>query len=144
LEKAHDVIEKLGFEVDPIGANLMAVRAAPAALPLSDLDETLRCSPGVSSAKAARRRIPLSSSRRPLVMAACKGAIKAHDPLTPQQVKALLERLDKARHPFSCPHGRPCVLPSAVAANRARVRASRFRLRIAPLHAQGSPGRCSR
>lgn len=42
--------------------------------------------------------------------AACKAAIKAHDPLEPEEARYLLELLDGCRDPYTCPHGRPTLL----------------------------------
>lgn len=41
---------------------------------------------------------------------ACKAAVKAGDPLTPDEWNSLLEQLLKTDNPFTCPHGRPIVL----------------------------------
>ena len=41
---------------------------------------------------------------------ACKAAVKAGDPLTPEEWNSLLEQLLKTDNPFTCPHGRPIVL----------------------------------
>ena len=107
LERGREVLERLGFEVDPLGPGSIAVRAAPAALPLVELEETLRMLARRLQSEGGPPPDPADLIEEALVMAACKGAIKAHDPLSPAQVRALLEKLDRTRHPFSCPHGRP-------------------------------------
>jgi DNA mismatch repair protein MutL len=107
LERGQEVLSRLGFEIDPLGPGSVAVRAAPAALPLADLEETLRTLARRLQSEGGPAPDPAELIEEALVMAACKGAIKAHDPLSPQQARALLEKLDHARHPFSCPHGRP-------------------------------------
>ena len=38
---------------------------------------------------------------------ACKAAVKAGDLLTHEQMKNLLEDLNKVENRFTCPHGRP-------------------------------------
>ena len=43
-------------------------------------------------------------------MAACKAAIKAHDPLAPEEIDALLRDLAACQHPHHCPHGRPTII----------------------------------
>jgi DNA mismatch repair ATPase MutL len=41
---------------------------------------------------------------------ACRGAIKAGESLTVDQIKLLLNLLRKSKQPFTCPHGRPTVV----------------------------------
>lgn len=41
---------------------------------------------------------------------ACKGAVKAGDPLDESEWSSLLEQLLKTENPFTCPHGRPIVI----------------------------------
>ena len=43
-------------------------------------------------------------------MAACRGAIKAGEVLSPRQMKQLITDLCNSTHPYTCPHGRPCML----------------------------------
>jgi DNA mismatch repair protein MutL len=107
LERSGELLLALGFEVDVLGAGSVAVRSAPAALPLAELEETVRLLARRLQDEDGPPPDPAELLEETLVMAACKGAIKAHDPLTPEQARALLQKLDRARHPFSCPHGRP-------------------------------------
>lgn len=41
---------------------------------------------------------------------ACKAAVKAHDLLSYEEMKALLSQLQDLNDPFHCPHGRPVIL----------------------------------
>jgi DNA mismatch repair protein MutL len=43
-------------------------------------------------------------------MMSCKAAIKAGDPLAPEEIEALLELRHLAQDPHHCPHGRPTSL----------------------------------
>lgn len=55
-----------------------------------------------------RRPGDFSTMRKSLVeMVACKAAIKAHDPLSPEQIRDLLRLGETVPHTFTCPHGRP-------------------------------------
>ena len=44
-----------------------------------------------------------------LHMMSCKAAVKAGDPLSPEEVSALLEQRDLCQDAHHCPHGRPTV-----------------------------------
>lgn len=41
---------------------------------------------------------------------ACKGAIKANEPLNKDEINYLMEQLRKTENPYYCPHGRPVLL----------------------------------
>lgn len=41
---------------------------------------------------------------------ACKGAVKAGDPLTKEELQALVDQLFATEEPYFCPHGRPIVV----------------------------------
>jgi len=41
---------------------------------------------------------------------ACKGAVKAGDPLTKEEIQALVDQLFATEEPYFCPHGRPIVV----------------------------------
>jgi DNA mismatch repair protein MutL len=45
-----------------------------------------------------------------LHLMACKGAVKAGDPLTVEEVTALLEQRHLCEDAHHCPHGRPTAL----------------------------------
>jgi DNA mismatch repair protein MutL len=45
-----------------------------------------------------------------LDMMACKAAVKAGDPLTTEEIDALLQRRELAERSSHCPHGRPTTL----------------------------------
>ena len=49
--------------------------------------------------------------RRVLASLACKGAIKFNDSLSRSDAAALIRDLSHAKHPFSCAHGRPSMVP---------------------------------
>lgn len=48
-----------------------------------------------------------TTSNKMLAYLACRSAVKAGDPLTKDQMKQLLEELDKTPNNTTCPHGRP-------------------------------------
>lgn len=48
-----------------------------------------------------------TQSNKMLAYLACRSAVKAGDPLTKDQIKRLLEQLEKTENNATCPHGRP-------------------------------------
>ena len=104
LEKNAELLDELGFEVEPFGESSYAVRAVPddvdvsdAASALEEICERLRGGEGVS-AQSARDEI--------LHTVACKAAIKAgrrHDIAELERIAAAVAS-GEVKY---CPHGRP-------------------------------------
>lgn len=111
------VFRDSGFEAEPFGGNTLLIQGVPAGLGdahvarlVSDFLDRLqeeRVAPG--SSLLARRQKVIAS------MAACKAAIKARDPLQPEDVAALLADLAGCDSPTTCPHGRPTVICISIA-----------------------------
>jgi DNA mismatch repair protein MutL len=103
------LLARLGVRVEAFGAGTVLVTAYPALLARSDPGQLLR---DIAERLAEFGRAP---THRELVdellnMLACKGAIKAGQRLTPDEIESLLARrhlIDDAHH---CPHGRPTAL----------------------------------
>ena len=45
-----------------------------------------------------------------LITKSCKSAVKAHDYLSAEEMKSLIDQLKACQNPFSCPHGRPTFI----------------------------------
>jgi DNA mismatch repair protein MutL len=108
LGEQGETLRRLGFEVEPFGGSTVLVNAVPAMLGgarperlVRDLAEHLTASAVTPTPDAMLQDL--------LATMACKAAIKAGDPLTPQEITALLARRDAAST-HHCPHGRPSSL----------------------------------
>lgn len=130
-----DLLARLGIEVTAFGPTTLAVQSFPTLLPnldvaafVSDLLETM----GEEGTKAPRHEgteeiaDSESSSLKPqasslplpdetllhkcLDMMACKAAVKAGDPLTTDEMQALLSQRHVTARSSNCPHGRPTTL----------------------------------
>ena len=103
------VLEKLGIEVSQFGPETLAVHAFPSFLH--------RLSPGLFVQELLERgeqeQLDLTEEEilhDVLDMMACKAAVKAGDPLTQAEIKALLEHRGLVDRSSNCPHGRPTTL----------------------------------
>ncbi len=109
LETHTGLLGRLGIELTPFGTDSIAVQAFPALLKdtdvvsfMRDLIDRLLQQEGTTPTDAVIDNI--------LSMMACKAAVKAGDPLTPEEIDALFKQHQLADKPSSCPHGRPTML----------------------------------
>jgi DNA mismatch repair protein MutL len=117
---AHAALaESLGFETAPFGEGAVALRSVPALLGERDpagllrslADELVATQAG--SAVAMLRA--LAPADRVLATLACHAARRKGDLLDPREQRALLDALDAIPWAPTCPHGRPVVVPIALA-----------------------------
>jgi len=103
-----DMLSGLGIELSDFGGGSIAVTAVPPNVPpgevrtlVRDVAQELVGHGPTHAAEDLRHRIA--------ALAACHGSVRAHQRLTPEQIRSLLVALDGADHPYSCPHGRPLI-----------------------------------
>jgi DNA mismatch repair protein MutL len=108
VQEIGPALETEGFIIEEFGRDQVAVRAVPVVLGrLEDelvihelvaelLEEDIRGVPG--------RREQICR------IIACRGALKAETPCTPEQCERLIKQLARTKNPFSCPHGRPTII----------------------------------
>jgi len=109
LHEAADLLVALGIVVEPFGPNAVAVQGYPALLDklnpaafLSDLLDLLTERHGQVSREELVHEV--------LDMLACKAAVKAGEPLTAEEIQALLAQRETVERSGNCPHGRPTTL----------------------------------
>lgn len=101
-----DALAGIGFDIHPIAANTVAVRAVPALLkdadPLALTRDLLReiREYGVTRLITERRNELLSTL-------ACHGAVRANRKLTVPEMNALLREMEATERAGQCNHGRP-------------------------------------
>ena len=107
--EARDLLAQLGIGVEPFGGETVLLTSTPAMLSKCNRSDLLQaaCEKLLSTAKTPDSRDLLDDL---LHMISCKAAIKAGDPLAPEEIQALLEQRDAAQESHHCPHGRPTTL----------------------------------
>lgn len=107
LSKTEE-LRRLGIVLEQAGPDVVRVTAAPEDLSESDMERVIRDvlvawhQKDVPSPETLRHRM--------LAYAACRGAIKAGDPLNIRQMRELIHDLFHTSRPFVCPHGRPTIV----------------------------------
>ena len=110
VEELEGLLRSTGYEVSPFGDRTVIIHASPNPHPYFDaercfremIDELTHGSPLVDSARNQHERIAKSL--------ACKGAIKAGQPLSQEEMSELFDRLFATELPGHDVHGRPTVI----------------------------------
>lgn len=106
---AKDTMAKIGLEIDDFGGDSIVISAYPAILPHTPPADMLRVV--LESLMSAGKDPDAKDLLNHLLSTiACKAAVKAGDPLSPEEITALLEQKDMYHDTHHCPHGRPTAL----------------------------------
>jgi DNA mismatch repair protein MutL len=104
-----DELLRYGFETEPFGNRTIAVKTAPAAVGLADLERVIL--EILEIAENELRSVSLSDLRRGIAASiACRAAIKINTPLDHRKMEWMLRSLGATDYPMACPHGRPVAL----------------------------------
>jgi len=106
INKHLGEFESLGLRIEEFGNNSFLIRSVPALL--KNVDSTILLKDVVSEIAGDGKEESLSE-KIDLVIAtmACYSSITAKFELSIEEMRALLEELDRMEFPHSCPHGRP-------------------------------------
>ena len=113
LEALKPVLEQLGVEAEAMGPEAVAVHAFPSFLTGRGIHDPAAFVAGVLERAAGGE---LAGDRDEallhdvLDLMACKAAVKAGDPLTGDEIDALVARRGLTPRASNCPHGRPTTL----------------------------------
>lgn len=101
-----EALARLGFQVEEFGPDAFVVRAVPPRLVRADLARAVRDAADV----LAGEPVAPDGFDRLAATLACHAAVRAGDPLTPEEMSVLLARLEQTDVNRYCPHGRPIVV----------------------------------
>ena len=113
LHDQLDVLNHLGFQVEPFGPGTFLVRSIPALLTGMDPATAIH----VLVEDFEEDESPLQNEMEARIIArVCKrAAIKAGQTLSLEEQRGLLSRLENCASPRTCPHGRPTMIHLPVA-----------------------------
>jgi len=107
VERALPELARLGFAFEDFGADSLLLRAVPSLLRADEPQRLIDDLAREIDDEGSRAGSPVLD--RILAFVACRAAIKAHEPLPPEEMRRLLADLAATATPFYCPHGRPVV-----------------------------------
>jgi DNA mismatch repair protein MutL len=103
--QAHN-LQRLGLDVSPLSATVLAVRSHPAALAGGDVVELAR-SVLAELAQFDASSVIQRAQDQILSTMACHGAVRANRQLTLEEMNALLRDMERTDRADQCNHGRP-------------------------------------
>lgn len=107
--ECQETLAKIGLMIEPFGGDSVLLRSYPAMLASEPPEAVLRMA--LESLLSGGRKV----DRRDLLdalmhMMSCKAAVRAGDPLTADEIDALVEHRHWCQDSHHCPHGRPTAL----------------------------------
>lgn len=108
IEEHREEFLSLGVDAARAGEMLLRVSSLPADIKADAAEDFINA---ISRMLGELRTVSGSDLRQEVLhMTACKAAIKAGQLLTMKQMRQLIIDLCNTTHPFTCPHGRPCMI----------------------------------
>lgn len=108
------VLHRLGIGISEFGDKTFLVDSLPPYFKLENVQQTFR-----KIVDELRQTGEQIHARRlgedKIATTVCRHAVKAHDPLRGEELRALLEQLHRCELPYTCPHGRPTMIQMSYA-----------------------------
>lgn len=106
MEGGGSALADLGFDIAPFGGGTYLVRAVPALVQPQEVKGVLfELLDAVGGG-----RDPSSGIEEMVDVIACHSAVRAGQTLTLDEARELVQQLEKATSPYTCPHGRPTMI----------------------------------
>ena len=107
IEEYRDEFLK-GVDAEPAGENTLRVSALPADVANGQAEGFIE---DILKLLSENKKIRTSDLRESVLhYAACHSAIRAGEVLNIRQMRQVILELLNTEHPFTCPHGRPCMI----------------------------------
>ncbi|MBQ9764158.1 MAG: DNA mismatch repair endonuclease MutL [Phascolarctobacterium sp.] len=108
IEEHQEEFLRLGVDIAAAGEAMLRISSLPTDIKAEDAEDFIL---EISKMLREMRTInPADLRQEVLHMTACKAAIKAGQLLNMRQMRQLIIDLCNTEHPFTCPHGRPCMI----------------------------------
>jgi DNA mismatch repair protein MutL len=108
LESAGEALKEIGFEIEPAGEKLFAIRSIPSFIEQRDPKEIVRgILDELSSLEKEGKGKVEGTIHTLLVTMACHSAVRGNFMLKREEIDQLMESLISFHSSSTCPHGRP-------------------------------------
>jgi len=108
VESKRELLERLGFALEPFGGNEVAVKSVPVLLRQRSPEPAIRA---VLEELAENTELDTASLfHKPISTMACHMAVRAGDPMERDEALELFRQMDRVDLAAYCPHGRPVVV----------------------------------
>ncbi len=108
LEENRELLERLGFSVEPFGTSEVAIRSIPMILGEPQTSAFFR--EILDELSGEPHGFTLEKRRTAILQTACKHAVKGGEKLSESDMRYLVEQLIERHVTPTCPHGRPLVV----------------------------------
>ncbi|MBI3582935.1 MAG: DNA mismatch repair endonuclease MutL [Nitrospinae bacterium] len=109
LQSNLDNFKKLGFDIESFGENSFVIRSVPSILSGDDCKQAVK---DIIDKLVSEQKVTSFDEiiNKMILVMACRGAVKAGQILSIEEMGSLLKELMNTNRPFTCPHGRPIAL----------------------------------
>ncbi len=108
LAENRDLLEAIGFTVEPFGESEVSVRSVPMILGEAQTRDFLH--EVLDQLMSEQRVFTMEKRRAAILQTACKHAVKGGESLTEDAIRDLVTRMVEDKVTPTCPHGRPLVV----------------------------------
>lgn len=106
MKTNEGILSQFGFNVDPFGDRSYLIRAVPALMIKTNITEVIR----ILLTNLVSKEIPTPWEERIAQSLACHSAIRGGQQLNNEEMRELINQLEQAHQPRTCPHGRPAMI----------------------------------
>ena len=110
VEKHHEDLAKLGFELESFGGREYRLSSVPLQLYQMDAIDLLHELIDTFSEDSVRLARQTATMNYRLATCACNAAVKGNTRISREEAEALIKELLTLQNPFNCPHGRPVII----------------------------------
>ncbi|MFA5829039.1 MAG: DNA mismatch repair endonuclease MutL [Candidatus Gracilibacteria bacterium] len=109
IQENNEILEGLGFEIEPFGGNTFVLHSVPNFMVQEDIQKTLLGLIDDLGSQSQKGDF-LKRKEKSLIYMACRSARKFGDVLSASEQKELVKKLMTLAFPYTCPHGRPTMV----------------------------------
>ncbi len=101
-----ELLNHLGFDIEPFGGDTYLVRAVPTMLAKGDVSQAVI---EIVDELTGGRGVG-TGEERALISLVCHSAVRAGQTLSLEEIRDLIRQLEQTAMPRTCPHGRPTMI----------------------------------